>query len=97
MSDAFGANTRYFDPHRVAHGVDELTPCLAEFRAQRPEAVIVWRSGVDSHHHLHRYSWELRVADKAIGGGYDVIEVDDAQKIISVLSFFGPLPAIVPA
>ncbi|MFZ6643241.1 hypothetical protein ACO0LL_26205 [Undibacterium sp. TC4M20W] len=94
VSDAFGTNTRYFDPHRVATGVEEFSACLAEFRTQRPDAEIVWTSGVDSHHHLHRYTWEVRIAKQAIVAGYDVVEVDVAGKIVAVFSFFGPLPDI---
>ncbi|MCH8622461.1 hypothetical protein [Undibacterium sp. TS12] len=94
VSDAFGTNTRYFDPHRVAIGVEEFSACLAEFRAQRPDAEIVWTSGVDSHHNLHRYSWEVCIANRAIVAGYDVVEVDEAGKIVTVFSFFGSLPDI---
>ncbi len=94
VRNAFGANTRYVDPHRVATGVDQFTASLAEFRAQHPTAVVSWASGVDSHHHLHRYAWELHVGDKLVVAGYDVVEIDDEQKIVSVLSFFGPLPEL---
>ncbi len=94
VRNAFGANTRYFDPHRVATGVEEFTACLAAFRAQHPAAVVSWASGVDSHHHLHRYAWQLHVGDQLIVAGYDVVEIDDAQKMVSVLSFFGPLPQL---
>ncbi len=94
---AFGANTRYVDPHRVATGVEEFTASVAQFRAQSPEAIISWASEVDSHHHLHRYAWQLHVGEKLVVAGYDVVEVDDAQKIVSVLSFFGPLPELAAA
>ena len=94
VSDAFGSNTRYFDPHRVATGVEEFSTCLAEFRDERPDAEIAWTSGVDSHHNLHRYTWEVRIANQAIVTGYDVVEVDDAGKIVAVFSFFGSLPEI---
>ena len=95
VCDAFGTNTRYFDPHRIATGVEEFTACLAEFRAQSPQAVISWASDVDSHHNLHRYAWKVQVGEKVVVAGYDVVEVDDAQKIVAVFSFFGPLPGYV--
>lgn len=91
LADAFGKNTRYVDPHRTATGIDEFAACLDEFRAGAPEAEISWASGVDSHHNLHRYAWQLQIGPKNVTG-YDVIEVDADQRIVAVLSFFGPLP-----
>ncbi len=91
LADAFGQDTRYLDPHRSATGVDAFVACLTEFRASAPDATVSWASGVDSHHHLHRYAWRLRYGTQDVTG-YDVIEVDADQRIAAVLSFFGPLP-----
>lgn len=95
VTDAFGQNTRYLDPHRSAAGVDEFVACLVAFRASAPDATISWASGVDSHHYLHRYAWRLQYGTQDLTG-YDVVEVDDKQRIIAVLSFFGPLPKPSP-
>lgn len=90
LANAFGENTRYLDPHRAATGIDEFATCLIEFRASAPEATVSWASDVDSHHNLHRYAWQLQDGPKRVIG-YDVVEVDSDQRIVSVLSFFGPL------
>jgi len=95
LDQAFRADTRYFDPHRQAVGIDEFAACLQAFRAESPSATVAWASGVDAHHHLHRYAWKLRVSDRELVG-YDVIELDDAGRIASVFSFFGPLPMLSP-
>lgn len=95
LGEAFGENTRYLDPHRRATGVDEFAACLQAFRAESPGATITWASGVDSHHHLHRYAWELRVGERKLTG-CDVVEVDGEGRIAAVLSFFGPLPPRSP-
>lgn len=90
LDDAFGDNTRYFDPHRIATGVEEFAACLVEFRAQAPQAIISWISEVDSHHHLHRYAWLLQIGERRLTGN-DVVEVNTAGKIVSVFSFFDPV------
>lgn len=90
VNNAFGDNTRYFDPHRTAVGVDEFVACLVEFRAQSPQAVISWASEVDSHHHLHRYTWLLQIGERKLTGN-DVVEVDELGKIVSLFSFFNPV------
>ena len=91
LADAFGKNTRYLDPHRTATGIEEFSACLDEFRTGAPEATISWASDVDSHHNLHRYAWTLQIGSKTVLG-YDVVEVDAGQRMVAVLSFFGPLP-----
>lgn len=91
LTQAFGNNTRYLDPHRAANGVDAFAACLIEFRAGAPDAKIEWASGVDSHHNLHRYAWRLQNGPQTLTG-YDVVEVDDNARMVTVLSFFGPLP-----
>ncbi|EJE49131.1 hypothetical protein PMI14_06425 [Acidovorax sp. CF316] len=93
VANAFGKDTRYLDPHRSATGVEEFVDCLIAFRVSTPDATISWASGVDSHHHLHRYAWRLRYGTQDVTG-YDVVEVDADQRIVAVLSFFGPLPSI---
>ncbi|MGM9482664.1 hypothetical protein ACS5PN_15835 [Roseateles sp. NT4] len=93
LGEAFGANTRYLDPHRSATGIDEFAACLQAFRAESPDAVISWASGVDSHHQLHRYAWELHVGERRLSG-YDVVELDENGRMAAVLSFFGPLPPL---
>jgi hypothetical protein len=95
LADAFGEHTRYVDPHRRATGIDEFAACLQAFRAESPDATITWASGVDSHHQLHRYAWELRSGARRLSG-YDVVELNAAGRIDTVLSFFGPLPALPP-
>ncbi len=93
LDQAFGENTRYLDPHRRATGIDEFAACLRAFRAESPDATISWASGVDSHHHLCRYAWELHAGERHLSG-YDVVELDDQGRIAAVLSFFGPLPPL---
>lgn len=95
LARAFGQNTRYLDPHRAATGMEEFAACLIEFRAGAPEAEVTWASEVDSHHNLHRYAWRLRDGLKSLVG-YDVVEVGSDMRIVSVLSFFGPLKEVTP-
>ena len=49
-------------------------------------------TAVDAHHHFARYGWELVNADGAAAGtGTDVVEIDDAGRLVRVIGFFGDL------
>ncbi len=52
-------------------------------------------TNVDSHHHFARYGWELVDADGTVAvGGTDIVEFDDAGRLVRIIGFFGDL---VPA
>ena len=57
-----------------------------------PGAVYSRTSGVDSHHGLHRYSWQTTRDTEVAVSGFDVTEVHGAGKVMRVLGFFGLLP-----
>jgi len=51
-------------------------------------------SGVDAHHGVARYAWELvDPAGAPVLAGVDVARVDDSGKLTNVTGFFGDLPA----
>ena len=52
-------------------------------------------SGIDAHHQVARYAWELRGPDGTVAvSGVDVAEVDDHGQLVRVVGFFGDLPAL---
>ncbi len=61
-------------------------------KAGIPGAVYSRTSGVDSHHGLYRYSWQISRDGEVVLPGFDVTEVDGDGKVTRVLGFFGPLP-----
>ena len=47
---------------------------------------------VDTHHHFARYGWELVDAEGAAAvSGTDVVEIDDAGRLVRIIGFFGDL------
>jgi hypothetical protein len=49
-------------------------------------------TGVDTHHHFARYGWELADADGTVAvTGTDVVEFDEAGRLVRVIGFFGDL------
>ena len=49
-------------------------------------------TAVDAHHNFARYQWELVDADGTVAvGGNDIVEIDDAGRLVRVIGFFGDL------
>jgi hypothetical protein len=93
LDRALTSAVHFVDPTIETRGVDEFGRNVREFRTRDPHDQCIRTSGVDSHHGLARYSWEIRIGNQVIVQGFDVAEVDAAAKVRRVLGFFGPLPA----
>ena len=51
-------------------------------------------TGIDEHHGVARYGWELVGADGTVAvGGIDIAEIGDDGRLVRVTGFFGDLPA----
>lgn len=85
----------FIDPTVTTRGLTEFEANVRRFRAKYPDAVISRTSGIDSHHNLHRYSWQISMSGKVALTGFDVSESAANGRICKVLGFFGPLPPIV--
>lgn len=83
----------FVDPTIVTRGIDEFESNVRAFRSRYPGAVLRKISGVDSHHRLHRYAWDLVIGSQTLVTGFDVTETSADGKVMRVLGFFGPLPA----
>ena len=52
-------------------------------------------SGVDEHHGVARYGWELVAPDGSVAlSGVDIAAFDDTGRLANVTGFFGELPAL---
>jgi hypothetical protein len=49
-------------------------------------------TGIDSHHNLHRYGWEISAGGKVMLVGFDVAETAADGMVSRVLGFFGQRP-----
>ncbi len=89
---ALAENVVFIDPTIVTNGIPEFDANIRQFRLKYPDSVCIRTSGFDSHHRLYRYSWEIKTGDTLVVAGFDVAELDDADRVTRVLGFFGPLP-----
>jgi hypothetical protein len=92
LERALASDVEFIDPSIETHGLDEFEANVHSVHAAIPGATYARTSGVDSHHGLHRYSWQISRDGEVVVTGFDVTEVDDEGKVTRVLGFFGPLP-----
>ena len=89
---ALADDVDFIDPSIVTHGIDEFEANVHHVQEQIPGARYERGSGVDSHHNLYRYTWQISQHGEPLLSGFDVTEVDENGKVTRVLGFFGPLP-----
>lgn len=92
LEKALAPDVEFIDPSIVTRGIDEFEANVHAVQERLPGAEYRRASGVDSHHTLHRYAWEIRKDGELLLPGFDVAEVDDEGRVRRVLGFFGPLP-----
>jgi hypothetical protein len=84
----------YVDPLVVAEGLDAIDATIAG--AQQQFAGLEFRlvPGVDAHHNLARFSWELGPAGgEAIVVGFDVAVLAEDGRLRAVHGFLDKVPA----
>jgi hypothetical protein len=91
LEAALSPHIVFVDPTIVTHGLDAFEANVRDFRTKYPQAVIRRSSVVDSHHQLHRYTWEILAGGKVMLAGFDVSETNSANQVVRVVGFFGPL------
>jgi hypothetical protein len=86
---------RYVDPMAAVAGHEEISALIGAVRAQMPGHVFRLLDGVDAHHNLARFGWELVPAagGEAVVEGFDVAVIDDDGRIENVLGFLDKAPA----
>ncbi len=92
LERALAPDVVFIDPSVQTHGIDEFEANVHAVQASLPGADYSRTSGVDSHHLLHRYSWQISLNGEVVLPGFDVTEVDAQGRVTRVLGFFGPLP-----
>ncbi len=92
LERALAPDVEFIDPSIETHGIDEFEANVHEVHARIPGADYARASGVDSHHRLHRYAWQITRDGELLMPGFDVTEVDEQGRVLRVLGFFGPLP-----
>jgi SnoaL-like protein len=84
----------YTDPLGVAAGRDAIDATIGGAREQFPGMEFRLAGGVDAHHNVARFSWELGPAGaEALVVGFDVAVLDGAGRIARVHGFLDKVPA----
>ena len=85
----------YVDPLQQATGHDELVAMAGGVHEQFPGQTFRRTSGVDAHHALVRFAWELAGDDADVTvAGIDVGIIADDGRLSRIAGFFGPLPEL---
>ncbi len=92
LEKALSPEVVFIDPSIVTRGIDEFEANVHEVHGRLPGAAYRRASGVDRHHDVVRYAWEIRRDGELLLPGFDVTELDGAGRVVRVLGFFGPLP-----
>ena len=50
--------------------------------------------GVDSQHGFHRYHWAIHQDGELVVPGFDVVATGEADRVVSVIGFFGLVPEL---
>ena len=82
----------YWDPMLEARGHDEMVAMVDAVQARFPGHRFRRTTGIDHHHELVRFGWELAAPDGAVTvAGLDVGELDETGKLVRITGFFGDL------
>lgn len=92
LAGVWADGATYTDPNVHTVGLDDLLAHIGSVVARRPGAEVVRTSGVDVHHGLARFAWQVVQADgTALPEGLDLAEFTGDGRIRRIVGFFGPL------
>ena len=84
----------YVDPLMESKGHEGLNAMIDGAQAQFPGHTIRRTSGIDEHHGLVRFSWELVDGNGAVAvAGLDIGVIADDGRLSRIAGFLGDLPA----
>ncbi|MEU9211508.1 nuclear transport factor 2 family protein [Streptomyces sp. NPDC048415] len=95
VAAAWTADGSYTDPLADVHGHEQIAAVIAAAHEQFPGFAFRLLGAVDGHHDTARFGWEL-VAEadgSAPVAGFDVITLDNEDRIRSVYGFLDRVPA----
>ncbi|MGF1432273.1 nuclear transport factor 2 family protein [Kitasatospora sp. LaBMicrA B282] len=89
-------DARYTDPLAEVAGRDAVDAAIAAVQGQFPGLVFtLGAGGVDAHHDLARFTWNLGPAGgEPLVIGFDVLIADEAGRISVVAGFLDKVPAL---
>ena len=88
-------DSRWIDPPFEAEGRAAIAETIGGVQAQFPGHSFRQVSGVDTHHDLFRFAWELVAPDgSVVVAGIDVGQFADDGRLRRITGFLGDLPAL---
>lgn len=86
---------RLIDPPLTGEGHQGISEMIAIAHEQFPGCRFRRVSAVDTHHDHLRVAWELVAPDGSVAvAGTDVGEIDGEGRLVRMVGFFGPIPAV---
>ena len=93
IEQAWGSDGRYVDPLLEADGHEALSAMVENVHQHYPGHRFERTSGIDAHHDLVRFAWQLAAPDGAVTvAGIDVGELTADGRLRRITGFFGDLP-----
>ena len=85
----------YTDPLASVEGREAIAQLIGAVQAQAPGHVFRLLDGVDAHHNVARFRWELvpEQGGESVAIGFDVAVTDGDGRIGSVVGFLDKAPA----
>lgn len=84
-------NIHFADPNHNIVGREAFLEMVALVQSQIPGAIYTRASAVDMQNNFCRYHWAIRLDGNLIMPGFDMVEVNDAGRIVKVIGFFQEL------
>ena len=95
VAAAWNAEGELLDPPLEGHGRAEISALADVVLTHYAGHKFVRTTAVDAHHGFARYGWDLRAPDGTNAvSGIDVVQFDEAGKLLRVVGFFGPLEPV---
>jgi hypothetical protein len=94
IKDVWATDGHLFDPPLDAKGHDAINEMFVTVQGMFGGHRFRRTTGIDTHHGIARYGWELVAPDGSVAlAGMDVAVVDQEGKLTRIAGFFGELPA----
>lgn len=92
-AEAFAEGATYVDPMMEGAGSDGIAAMIGAAQAHFPGLRFSRRGGVDAHHNLLRFAWELAPeGGAAVAAGTDVAELTADGRFARVIGFIDLAP-----
>jgi hypothetical protein len=88
----FADGVGYRTPLGVMQGAGELIGFRNQFAQQSPGYELRARTQPEAHHDRARLQWELLVGGESFATGTDVLEIDEAGRIVTITTFMDRAP-----